>query len=217
MADVSVPIVGGSVSASVHGRGETAVILAPGAGGNRLTPLLVRLADALGGSGRCGLVYNFPYTEARRRIPDRADVLEGTVRSAGEFARQELGARRVVLGGKSMGGRIASQAVAHGTPADGLVFLGYPLHPPGKTDQLRTAHFADVRVPMLFVQGTRDAFARWDLLEVFLASQGDRARLVRLEGAEHSFRVPRSSGTSNEDVEAAIARALLGWLDDNGL
>jgi predicted alpha/beta-hydrolase family hydrolase len=217
MADVSVPIVGGSVSASVHGRGETAVILAPGAGGNRLTPLLVRLADALGGSGRCGLVYNFPYTEARRRIPDRADVLEGTVRSAGEFARQELGARRVVLGGKSMGGRIASQVVAQGAPADALVFLGYPLHPPGRPEKRRDTHLPSVPCPMLFVQGTRDAFARWDLLEEVLGRLGDKATLHRIEDGDHSFAVPRRTGRSKADVEEELRRAVVGWLDARGV
>jgi hypothetical protein len=116
-----------------------------------------------------------------------------------------------------MGGRIASQAVARGTAADGLVFLGYPLHPPGKTDQLRDKHFPQVNVPMLFVQGTRDAFARWDLLEALLASLGDRARLFRVEGGDHSFVVPRSDGRSRAEVEAQIGQAVVGWLADERL
>jgi predicted alpha/beta-hydrolase family hydrolase len=213
MEELDVSVDGQAVSTSVHGEGDTAVILGPGAGGNRRTPLLLRLAEAVAGSGRRVLLHNFPYTEARRRIPDRPDVLEATTRAVGAMARERLGARKVVLGGKSMGGRIASQAVAHGTPADGLVFLGYPLHPPGKTEQLRTAHFGDVRVPMLFVQGTRDAFARWDLLEALVSSLGDRARLFRLEGGDHSFKVTRRTPA---DVEVDIGRAILGWLSERG-
>jgi predicted alpha/beta-hydrolase family hydrolase len=118
-----------------------------------------------------------------------------------------------VHGGKSMGGRIASQAAAKGMPADGLVFLGYPLHAPGRTEQLRDKHFPQLEVPMLFVQGTRDAFARWDLLEALLASIGSRARLARIEGGDHSFKVPRG-GPAPADVEAEIARAVLAWLAD---
>ena len=213
----SVPVGDFSVTASVHGEGSTSVVLAPGAGGNRQTPLLVSLAEAVAASGRRAVLYNFRYTEQRRRIPDPPEVLERTARAVAEFARASLGAQRVVLGGKSMGGRIASQAVARGTPADGLVFLGYPLHPPGKTEQLRNQHFPSVRAPMLFVQGTRDAFARWDLLEALLASLGSRARLFRVEGGDHSFTVPRTSGRARAEVEAEIARAVLGWLADLGL
>src|SRR5918993_2723370 len=114
MSEVQVPVRDLSVTASVHGEGETALILGPGAGGNRRTPLLLNLAEAVAASGRRAVLYNFPYTEARRRIPDPPDVLEQTAQAVGEFARDTLGARRLVLGGKSMGGRIASQAVAKG-------------------------------------------------------------------------------------------------------
>jgi predicted alpha/beta-hydrolase family hydrolase len=217
MQEVRVPIGDVSVSASLHGEGETAVILGPGAGGNRRTPLLVHLAEAVAGSGRRAILYNFLYTEAGRRIPDRPDVLEQTTRAVGEYARSSLGARRLVHGGKSMGGRIASQAVAKGAPADGLVFLGYPLHAPGKTEQLRDKHFVDVSVPMLFVQGTRDAFARGDLLDALLDSLGARARLFRVEGGDHSFKVPKGAGRSPAGVEAEIARAMVDWLGDQRL
>jgi predicted alpha/beta-hydrolase family hydrolase len=217
MQEIRIPVGDVPVSASVHGEGETAVILGPGAGGNRRTPLLLHLAENLAASGRRAVLYNFLYTEAGRRIPDRPEVLEQTTRAVGEFARRHLGARRLVHGGKSMGGRIASQAVAKGAPADGLVFLGYPLHAPGKTEQLRDRHFVDVSVPMLFVQGTRDAFARPDLLDTLLESLGARARLVRVEGGDHSFKVPRSAGRSPAAVEAEITRAMVDWLGDQRL
>ncbi len=217
MEEVTIPVRDFAVTASVHGEGDTSVVLGPGAGGNRRTPLLLDLAEAVAASGRQAILYNFVYTERRRRIPDPPDLLELTTASVGDYARRQRGARRIVFGGKSMGGRIASQAVAKGTPADGLVFLGYPLHAPGKTDQLRDKHFPQVTVPMLFVQGTRDAFARWDLLEALLASLGDRARLFRVEGGDHSFVVPRSDGRSRAAVEAQIARAVVGWLAEQKL
>ena len=217
MEEVTIPVRDFAVTASVHGVGDTAVVVGPGAGGNRRTPLLLGLAKVIAASRRQAILYNFVYTERRRRIPDPPELLELTTASVGEYARRHRGARRIVYGGKSMGGRIASQAVARGTAADGLVFLGYPLHPPGRTDQLRDKHFPQVNVPMLFVQGTRDAFARWDLLEALLASLGDRARLFRVEAGDHSFVVPRSDGRSHAEVEGQIGQAVVGWLADERL
>jgi predicted alpha/beta-hydrolase family hydrolase len=144
-------------------------------------------------------------------------LLEATAAAVGEAARERLGARRLVHGGKSMGGRIASQAVAKGAAADALVFLGYPLHPPGKPEQRREAHLPDVGAPMLFVQGTRDAFARWDLLEALLARLGARATLHTVEGGDHSFAVPKRGGRSAAMVEEEIRGAVLRWLEERGL
>jgi uncharacterized protein len=132
-------------------------------------------------------------------------------------ARQALGASRLVLGGKSMGGRIASQAVAQGLPADGLVFLGYPLHPPGRFDTLRDRHLPTITAPMLFVQGTRDAFARADLLAAVLGGLGERATLHSIEGGDHSFAVPRRTGRAPAQIEAEVAAALGSWLSARGL
>jgi uncharacterized protein len=206
----------GEVSASVHGEGSTVMALAHGAGGDRRTGLLVRLANALAAEGRRAIVYNFPYSEARRRVPDPPAVLEATVSAVAEHLRTVLKARTLVLGGKSMGGRIASQAVAKGLACDGLVFLGYPLHPPGRFDRLRDAHLADVRVPMLFVQGTRDAFARPDLLAAVLGGLGDRATLHSIDGGDHSFNVPRRAGRAPKQVEAEVAGAVSQWLAAHG-
>jgi predicted alpha/beta-hydrolase family hydrolase len=204
------------VSASLHGEGATAVVLGHGAGGNRLTPLLLSVAEGLAGSGRQGILYNFPYTEQRRRAPDPPARLEATIEAVAREARA-LGASRVVLGGKSMGGRIASQAVAKGTPADGLVFLGYPLHPPGRTEQLRDKHLPAIRTPMLFLQGTRDDFARFDLIEAVVARLQPLATLVAFEAADHSYRVPKKSGLLAADIEKRLIDAILGWLDERGL
>jgi predicted alpha/beta-hydrolase family hydrolase len=201
------------VTASLHGAGRTVVVLGHGAGGNRRTPMLVDLAEALAESGRAALLYNFPYAERGTRRPDPPRVLEAAAREAAEVAREKAGATRVVMGGRSMGGRIASQVVAAGAPADGLVFLAYPLHPPGRPEKRRESHLPDIAVPMLFVQGTRDAFAREDLLQALMVRLGRRARHHPVEAADHSLRVLKRSGRTNEDVEAEVRGALLGWLE----
>jgi len=204
-------------SARLYGTGPTVVVLGHGAGGTRETPMLVALAAALEGSGRAALLYNFPYSEKRSRRPDPPAVLEAATREAGELARAESGASRVVHGGRSMGGRIASQVVAAGAPAEGLVFLGYPLHPPGQPEKRREAHLPSIAAPMLFVGGTRDAFARPDLLAALLERLGERAERHDVEGADHSFGVLKRSGRTPADVEDEVRGAVLAWLDRHGL
>jgi predicted alpha/beta-hydrolase family hydrolase len=219
MKEIGVPVRGLGVSASVFGAAprRTAVVLGHGAGGDRRTPFLVRLAEALAGSGRAAVLYNFPYSERGGRRPDPPDLLEATASAVGDAARAELSAERLVTGGKSMGGRIASQAAAKGAGTDGLVFLGYPLHPPGKPEQLRDAHLTAVAAPMLFVQGTRDAFARWDLLTEVLKRLGPAATLYEVPEGDHSFAVPKRTGFSAADVEKQVQRAVIDWLDARGL
>src|SRR5512143_1847001 len=208
---------GADASASVHGRGATVVVLGHGAGGTRRTPMLVALAEALAGSGRAAVLYNFPYAERGRRGPDPPAVLEATTRAAAALALDETGAARVVHGGRSMGGRIASQVVAAGERADGLAFLAYPLHPPGQFERRREAHLPSIAVPMLFVQGTRDAFAREDLLLALIERLGPRAELHRVAEADHSFGVLRRTGRAPQDVLVEVRNALVGWLDRHGL
>lgn len=204
-------------SVSVHGSGAACLALGHGAGGTRRTPLLLRFAEALAAEDRCVLLFNFPYSERRRRIPDPPATLEDTVAAVAGFARGELGARRLALGGKSMGGRIASQAVAKGVAADALVFLGYPLHAPGKPERLRDAHLYGLATPMLFVQGTRDPFAQWPLLLPVIERLGSRATLWRIEDGDHSFAVPKRAGRNAADVEAELCGAVAGWLEGLGL
>lgn len=216
MGEIRVDVEGAAVTASVHGDGATAVVLGHGAGGDRRAALLLRAAEALAASGRRVVLHNFLYTEARRRVPDPPALLEATVRAVAERVRAEWGPTRLVLGGKSMGGRIASQAVAKGLGADGLVFLGYPLHPPGRPETLRDRHLPRVPCPMLFVQGTRDDFARLDLLEPVIAALGGRATLVRVEGGDHSYGVLKRSGRDPRDVEREVLAAVTDWLDARG-
>ena len=216
MDEVRIGVGSEVVTASIHGAGARVLALGHGAGSDRRYPALVRLAEVLADSGRGAVLYNFPYRERGRGRPDPPAVLEATVRAVGEYAGGTMGAGRVVHGGRSMGGRIASQAVAQGARADGLVFLAYPLHPPGQPDKLRDAHLARVAAPMLFVQGTRDDFARWDLLEATVARLGG-AELHRVEAADHSFGVRKSSGRTAAEVEAEVHRVVLQWLDGKGL
>jgi hypothetical protein len=215
MPELTLP--GGGPGASLHGAGDTIVVLGHGAGGNRRNPMLVALAEALAGSGRAALLYDFPYAETRSRRPDPPAVLEATTRAAAALALAASGARRIVHGGRSMGGRIASQVVAAGERADGLALLAYPLHPPGRFEKRRESHLPRIEAPMLFVQGTRDAFAREDLLDALLARLGSRAELHRVTGADHSFGVLRRSGRTPADVLAEVRGALLGWLERHGL
>jgi uncharacterized protein len=207
----------GRASAALFGGGATVVVLGHGAGGNRRNAMLVALANALAGSGRAAMLYNFPYAEAHARRPDPPAVLEATTRAAAALAREASGARRVVHGGRSMGGRIASQVVAQGERAEGLVFLGYPLHPPGQFEKRREAHLPQVAAPMLFLQGTRDAFARADLLDALIERLGSRAELHRVDQADHSFGVLKRSGRTPADVLEEVRASLLGWLDRHGL
>jgi len=215
MQELRVP--GAEVSASLHGRGTTVVVLGHGAGGNRRNPMLVALADALAGSGRATLLYNFPYAEAGRHHPDPPAVLEATTRAVASLALESTGAERIVHGGRSMGGRIASQVVAAGARANGLAFLAYPLHPPGQFEKRREAHLPRIAAPMLFVQGTRDTFAREDLLLALMERLGPRAELHRVAEADHSFGVRKRSGRTPEDVLAETRDALVAWLDRHGL
>jgi predicted alpha/beta-hydrolase family hydrolase len=215
MSDLLLPEVGST--ATLHGRGETVVVLGHGAGGNRRTPMLLALADALARSGRAALLYNFPYAERRARRPDPPRVLEAAARAAARLAVEQTGARSVVHGGRSLGGRIASQVVAAGERAAGLALLAYPLHPPGRPEALRDAHLSRITAPVLFVQGTRDAFAREDLLLRTVAGLGSGAELVRVAEADHSFGVLRRSGRTGDEVLREVESALLGWLGRLGL
>jgi predicted alpha/beta-hydrolase family hydrolase len=193
-------------SAAAAGPGA---ILAHGAGGNLNSAFLVEMSEGLAARGLASLRFNFPYTENRRRIPDLAPTLEACYQAVARRGAQ-LFPGGLFLGGKSMGGRIASQMVAHLSneviPVRGLIFLGYPLHPPGKQDKLRDQHLYDLRVPMLFIEGTRDAFAEPKLLQGVLDRLGDRARVHWIDGGDHSFKVRgRKPAEVNQEILEAMA------------
>jgi predicted alpha/beta-hydrolase family hydrolase len=210
---VTLDVAGQAISISVHGAGPCAVVLAPGAGGTRNTPQLLACALSLDATRYTTILLNFPYQEARRKFPDRAPLCEATFVRVVDYTRGELGASKVVIGGRSMGGRMASQAAAHGLACDGLAFLAYPLHPPGKEDQLRDAHLAAITAPMLFLQGTRDEFARLDLLTTTVERLGSLAELALFDAADHSFKTPRGASATSKQTEAAVLARLAAWLD----
>jgi len=167
----------------------------------------VAVAGALCARGIGVVTFNFLYAEATRRSPDRNEVLEATWRAAIRAVRErgEAPCGRLFVGGKSMGGRIATQiAVADGAGIAGVVLLGYPLHPPGKPEQLRAAHLPLVRVPMIFVQGSRDAFGTPDELAPILGTLAN-ARLFVVRDADHSLAVPKRSGETSEAILARVA------------
>lgn len=188
------------------------LLLAHGAGNDMDSPLLAGFAGGAAAAGVGCLRFNFAFTEAGRRGPDREPLLRQVWSAAFEHARPR--GEPVWAGGKSLGGRIASMMASDGSldPA-GLVFLGYPLHPPGRTERVRDGHLPDVDVPMLFLQGTRDPFARWDVLTATVERLGDRAVLHPVEGGDHSFRVrgrPRDDEGTGSALGETAARFILG-------
>jgi hypothetical protein len=181
------------------------MVVAHGAGAGQSSPFMVRTAEGLAARGIAAATFDFPYITAKRRVPDRPDVLEAAWRGAVEAARGEFAGLPLFLGGKSMGGRIASQVVAQGsTGVAGLVLLGYPLHPPGKPAQRRDAHLPAIQEPMFFVQGTRDAFGTAEEIRA-LVPRLHHATVYEVTGGDHSFKV---SGRGAPRPEAVLAAAL---------
>lgn len=193
----------------------TGIIIAHGAGGPMHSPFIRYFHTELAKRGFLTTKFNFPYMEARRRVPDRTDVLEATYRTMiEEVHKRPERTNRLFIGGKSMGGRIASQIAAKDeTGIDGLFFLGYPLHPPGKTDQLRDQHLYGIKKPMLFLSGTRDNFAQRDLLESVVEKIGPNAQLRWIEEGDHSLRVS-GLGTTGQDGTREALSILSSWLDN---
>jgi hypothetical protein len=173
-------------------------------------PSLVSLQDGLAGRGITAVTFDFPYRARGGGAPDRMPVLVAAYRTVLDAIASEVPAP-LCIGGRSMGGRVASHLAATGARVAGLVFLGFPLHPPGKPGVERAAHLAAIAVPMLFVQGTRDAFARWDLLTGVCGGQ-PRATLHALPEADHGFHVPRRSGRTDADVLDEVIGAIASWM-----
>jgi predicted alpha/beta-hydrolase family hydrolase len=170
-------------------------------------------ADALASRHRAVARFNFPYMEAGRKSPGAQSASEDAFAEVIEHLRTEMSPEAVILGGKSYGGRIASHVAARGTPCDGLVFLGYPLHAPGRGDQIRDAHLRDIACPMLFVEGTRDPFCPLETLEKVRRKIKTRTDLVVVEGGDHSLKVRASSGRSTRDAWTEAIAGISEWLD----
>lgn len=188
-------------------------VLAHGAGAGMHHPFMGAIAVALAERGIGTLRYQFPYVEAGGRRPDPPRIAHAAVRAAVAEARKLTPRLPLIAGGKSFGGRMTSQAEAIAPlGVRGLAFLGFPLHPPGRPGLERADHLADVAVPMLFLQGTRDEFAGLDLLRPLVERLGDRVTLHLVEGGDHSFRVPAATGRKPPEIMAELADALAAWI-----
>ncbi len=192
------------------------LVLAHGAGAGMSHPFMAKLAGELAGVGVATLRYQFPYMEARRRAPDAPAVLTATVVAAVRAAAEAAPGLPLLAGGKSMGGRMTSQAAAQ-RPLDGvrgLVFFSFPLHPPNQPGTKRADHLAKVAMPMLFLQGTRDTFADLQLLRPVCTKLGSRATLHVIETADHSFHVPKKSGRTDPEVLRELAEKAASWAEE---
>lgn len=191
-------------------------VLAHGAGAGMTHPFMAAVASGLGARRIATLRYQFPYMEQRSKRPDPPRVAQATVRTAVAAAAQSLPGLPLVAGGKSFGGRMTSQAQATSPLAGvrGLAFLGFPLHPAGRPSRERAKHLFDVQIPMLFLQGTRDALASLGELEPVCAALGNRATLKLFAEADHSFHVPRRSGRTDAQVFDEVLDAFAAWVDE---
>jgi len=188
--------------------------LAHGAGAGMTHRSMAAIADGLAALGVATLRYQFPYMEQGGKRPDSPAVAQATVRAAAAVAREHAAGAPLFAGGRSFGGRMTSQAQAAEPLADvrGLVFFAFPLHLAGKPAVTRAEHLAEVRIPMLFLQGSNDALAELDLLEQTVAGLKDRATLEVIPEADHSFHVPKRSGRSDAEVLAAALEVAVRWM-----
>ena len=192
------------------------LVLAHGAGAGMTHPFLEKLAGQLASAGVATFRYQFPYMEERRRVPDRPPVATAAVAAAVRAAAEAAPGLTLLAGGKSFGGRMSSQAASQGLleGVRGLVFFGFPLHPPNKPGTKRAEHLSKVPMPMLFLQGTRDTLADLNLLRPICADLGSRATLHIIESADHSFHVLKSAGKSDPEVLRELAQATASWAED---
>ena len=199
----------------------TTLILGHGAGANQLSGFMRLFAKGLAERGVDVLTFNFLYMEQGRKFPDPGPKLEHCYRAVIEAAATHklLKSNHIAIGGKSMGGRIASQVAAlegadsGRTPKiSGLVLLGYPLHPPGRPDKLRDAHLKDISAPVLIIQGSRDAFGSADELKTAIKKSKLSADLNIIEGGDHSLKVPKSLGVPQDEVYKVTMDKIANWL-----
>jgi predicted alpha/beta-hydrolase family hydrolase len=190
-------------------------VMAHGAGAGMTHPFLAAVADGLAQRRIATLRYQFPYMEQRSKRPDPPRLAHASVRAAVAAAAQLAPELPLFAGGKSFGGRMTSQAQAESPlpGIQGLVFLGFPLHPAGKPSVERAQHLFHLQIPTLFLQGTRDSLADATLLAETVTQLGPAATLVSLEGADHSFHVPTRSGRTDREVLTEMLHALAAWID----
>jgi uncharacterized protein len=201
--------------AAKKNRAGLTVLLGHGAGANQTSGFMRMFANGLAARGLDVMTFNFVYMEQGRSVPDQKGKLEACFRAVIEAAlkHKKLKNNRLIVGGKSMGGRIASQVIAAEDEMEvaGLVFLGYPLHPPGNPAKLRVEHLEHVGKPMLFVQGTRDALGTPEEIQPFIKNLRPAATIYAIEGGDHSFKAPKKFGLPQEEVYTAAMDEIDRW------
>ncbi len=193
------------------------LVLAHGAGAPMTHPFMQNLAESLATHAIATFRYNFPYMEESRHIPDRPPILTATVAAAVQAAQKALPNLPAFAGGKSLGARMSSQAAAQGLLPDtvrGLIFFGFPLHPPNRPETKRADHLAEVKIPMLFLQGTRDTLADLTLLRPIIKKLSKRATLHVIETADHSFHVLKSAKKSDPEILQELAATTAAWMQE---
>jgi predicted alpha/beta-hydrolase family hydrolase len=203
-------------------RAGITILLGHGAGSNQTSPFMRLFASGLAERGLDAMTFNFIYMELGRGGPDPKPKLEACYRAAiaAALAQKRLQGNRLLIGGKSMGGRIASQVAAEdANDSDaqlaGLVFLGYPLHPPGKPEKMRDAHLKSIRAPMLFIQGSRDAFGTPEELRTVIETGSLPATLQAIDGGDHSFKIPKTSLLTQAQVYEKTMDQIADWSQVN--
>jgi predicted alpha/beta-hydrolase family hydrolase len=204
--------------AATKNRADLTILLGHGAGGSQNSDFMRLFANGLASRGFDVMTFNFVYMEQGRSVPDQKAKLEACFRAVIESAlkHKKLTKNRLIVGGKSMGGRIASQVVAGEDISEvaGLVFLGYPLHPPGNPAKLRVEHLGQIRKPMLFVQGTRDSLGTLEEIQPFVKNLRPAAKIYAIEGGDHSFKAPKKFGLTQEQVYEAAMDQIDRWARD---
>jgi predicted alpha/beta-hydrolase family hydrolase len=199
-------------AAAKENRAAATIVLGHGAGAGQLSGVMRMVAEGFAARGFDVMTFNFLYMEQKRSVPDPKARLESCYRAVIDAAikQKKLKGNKLLIGGKSMGGRIASQVAAvEGDRVSGLVFLGYPLHPPGRPDKLRDEHLSEIESPMLFVQGSRDAFGTADEIQAIIKKHRLPATMYVIESGDHSFKVPKSVKPQQqvyEDLMDEVAR-----------
>lgn len=210
-------------AAAKQARAGLTCVLGHGAGASQDSGFMVMFASGLAALGLDVITFNFVYMEQGRSVPDQKHKLESCFRAVIETAlkHRKLKNNRLLIGGKSMGGRIASQVAAAASEGNeplaerinGLVFLGYPLHPPGNPAKLRVEHLAQIRKPMLFVQGTRDALGTPEEIQPFIKSLRPAAKIHSIEGGDHSFKAPKKFGLVQDEIYETAMNEIVRWAE----
>ena len=199
-----------------HFVSETAVIVAHGAGNDMNNPLLVSFCENLARAGYLTVRFNFPYKEKGLKAPDNPKKLEDTWAAVCRYFKEDstVNVNHIIAAGKSMGGRIASQmAAARKLPVEGLIFLGYPLHPAGDQSKIRDAHLYNIEIPMLFFAGTRDSLCDLTKLQSVLKKLSAPWKLEIIEGGDHSFHIPKSMGITESEIFDRIVKTAKQWIE----